>query len=161
MSGDGNKPPVMRLASRYYEALADALEALRAFGHEADAKEIEDRYSLVYVEPSPEVRLSLSAPPDEGDPLDGLAGDEIADAEIEFLLASIAVWEEIDKHIDGEGHYRGGVPEALQPSNELRRRELEAWRRYRDLRSARRGDQAAPPKDSDSPAGTGTGKTDK
>lgn len=57
--------PHARLTKRYFEALADALTALRAFGHEADAKEIEDRYGLVYIDAKPDVRLSMDVPPDE------------------------------------------------------------------------------------------------
>lgn len=54
-----------QLANRYRNALTDALTALRAFGNEADAKEIEDRYSLIYIDPKPEVRLSRDVPPGE------------------------------------------------------------------------------------------------
>jgi hypothetical protein len=43
---------------RYRSALAEAFEKLGAFGYDADAKEIADRYGFVYLEPKPEVRLS-------------------------------------------------------------------------------------------------------
>ncbi len=52
-------------SERYRAALTDALTALRGFCHEADAKAIEDRYGLVYVDPQPEVRLSMDVPPEE------------------------------------------------------------------------------------------------
>lgn len=53
------------LVQRYRNALAEALEKLCAFGYEADAKEVADRYSLVYIEPAPKVLLSSSVPPAE------------------------------------------------------------------------------------------------
>lgn len=54
-------------------------------------------------------------------------------AEREFLAASVAVWREIDKHIDDEGHYKRGVPATLTNDAELRRVERKAWNRYRRL----------------------------
>lgn len=60
-------------------------------------------------------------------------------AEREFLAASVAVWREIDKHIDSDGHYKRGVPATLTKDAELRRAEREAWHQYRrflDLREA-------------------------
>ena len=53
------------LVRRYRDALGDALTLLHAFGNEADAKEVCDRYGLVYVEPRPEVRLSQSVPAEQ------------------------------------------------------------------------------------------------
>lgn len=60
-------------------------------------------------------------------------------AERKFLAASVAVWREIDKHIDDEGRYKRGVPTTLTTDAELRRVEREAWQQYRrflDLREA-------------------------
>lgn len=48
------------LTAPYQDALADALQLLRAFDHEADAQEIEQRYGLVYVEPRARVRTADS-----------------------------------------------------------------------------------------------------
>lgn len=42
-------------AALSHDALAEALMKLRAFGYEADALEVEDRYGLRYVEPKPVV----------------------------------------------------------------------------------------------------------
>src|SRR6185369_15934576 len=42
----------------YQDALADALQLLRAFDHEAGAEEIEHRYGLVYVAPRASVRAA-------------------------------------------------------------------------------------------------------
>ena len=53
------------LVRRYRDALGDALTLLHAFCHEADAKEVCDRYGFVYVEPRPEVRLSQSVPAEQ------------------------------------------------------------------------------------------------
>ena len=53
------------LVRRYRDALGEALEKLAAFGYRADADEIAERYGLVYVEPKPEVLLSLGVPPAE------------------------------------------------------------------------------------------------
>jgi excisionase family DNA binding protein len=44
--------------SVYQRALADALHLLRAFNHEADAQEVEQRHGLVFVEPKPEVYVA-------------------------------------------------------------------------------------------------------
>ncbi len=42
-------------------------------------------------------------------------------AERAFLAASVAVWREIDKHIDSEGHYVAGVPSTLTKDANLRK----------------------------------------
>ncbi len=52
-------------------------------------------------------------------------------AEREFLSASVAVWEEIERLEVAQGGYGG-----LDASTELRRRERYAWERYRDTRAA-------------------------
>lgn len=55
--------------------------------------------------------------------------DELGMAEREFLVASVAVWREIDR-LDSR-------PEGYHPTAmdiELRQRERAAWIRYRDLR---------------------------
>lgn len=53
------------------------------------------------------------------------------EAERAFLDASVAVWREIDKHINGEGVYISGVPEQLARDSELRKAERNAWINYR------------------------------
>ena len=50
-------------------------------------------------------------------------------AEREFLIASVAVWREIDR-LSGD-EYRG--IEITKEGVALRRREREAWERYREL----------------------------
>jgi hypothetical protein len=60
------------------------------------------------------------------------ATDVLAEAEINFLNASVAVWREIDKHTV-EGVYVGWVPEQLTRGSDLRVTERLAWERYRDL----------------------------
>lgn len=51
------------------------------------------------------------------------------EAEREFLAASVAVWEEIERLTEENGTYPG-----LPQSTELRQRERAAWERYRDSR---------------------------
>lgn len=50
--------PGHRRQTRYQEALAEALMLLRAFGNQADAEDLERRYGLVYVEPTPKVTVA-------------------------------------------------------------------------------------------------------
>jgi hypothetical protein len=53
---------------------------------------------------------------------------DLAEAQAEFLAASVAVWREIDR-LDSR-------PEGYHPTAmdlELRKRERAAWERYRDL----------------------------
>lgn len=73
-------------------------------------------------------------------------GADLFLAERAFLAASIAVWREIDKHDDGTGHYKRGVPASLVHDAELRRIEREAWHSYRrllELRDALQSSAAA------------------
>lgn len=44
--------------SPYQSALAEALELLRAFGYEGDARAVEERHGLVYVAPKAEVYVA-------------------------------------------------------------------------------------------------------
>jgi len=54
---------------------------------------------------------------------------ELDEAERVFLRTSVAVWREIDRlTAEHDGVYPG-----LPAGDELRRREREAWERYRDL----------------------------
>lgn len=50
------------LVKRYRNALAEAFEKLAAFGYRADVDGIATRYGFVYIEPQPEVRLSMHTP---------------------------------------------------------------------------------------------------
>lgn len=114
---------------------ADALAALRGrYGRRCDCNWYENQVCDVcqgYGQPlfDPVAPDALTVPETPGDPLDSLP-DTYEDvkwaAEQEFLAASVAVWQEIDRLTDESGTYPG-----LPQSSNLRIRERAAWDAYK------------------------------